>query len=256
MLAMKIDERYAKGPTQVMILGCGRSGTSIFGELFDGLAGYTYLSEPSFDDVLASDFKRPHAFKVPRESPRYEAAPGLSFPIAVFLEKAPNTRFFWMVRHPLDAICSLRVGIDNSWGHHPRPPDWQSWQHEPLLKRCAHHWAFLNSAGFKQVEKDAVVVHFESMLNDPRSLAVAACTTIGVEPASQAEPISRWARRVQNTNNADFVEAQTSRNYSRADHQVRIGRWRENLSAADVDTVWPIVHDSAKQFGYGLATER
>jgi hypothetical protein len=118
MQTVNIGERYAKRPTQVMILGCGRSGTSIFGELFDGLAGYTYLSEPSFDDVLASDFKRPHAFKVPRESPRYKAAPGLSFPISTFLEKAPDTRFFWMVRHPIGlAILATRAVAEKM-----RPP--------------------------------------------------------------------------------------------------------------------------------------
>jgi hypothetical protein len=29
-----------------VVLGCGRSGTSIFGELFEALPGFTYLSEP------------------------------------------------------------------------------------------------------------------------------------------------------------------------------------------------------------------
>ena len=38
-------------PANVAILGCGRSGTSIFGELFEAIPGYTYYSEPFLADV-------------------------------------------------------------------------------------------------------------------------------------------------------------------------------------------------------------
>jgi hypothetical protein len=58
-----------------------------------------------------------------------------------------------------------------------------------------------------------------------------------------------WADRVQDSNNERFVEAETSRGYSRPDHSRRVGRWR-NL-AEDVDRAWPIVEDAASaQFGY------
>ena len=50
----------------------------------------------------------------------------------------PESReIFWMVRHPLDAICSPRVGISSDWGHHPRLPDWESWLTKLLLRRYA-----------------------------------------------------------------------------------------------------------------------
>ena len=39
-------------PSHVIILGCGRSGTSIFGELFEHIPGYMYYSEPPFDVVV------------------------------------------------------------------------------------------------------------------------------------------------------------------------------------------------------------
>jgi len=99
-----------------MILGCGRSGTSIFGELFDGLANYTYESEPPFSSILSADFSLPLAFKVPQESSNHPSKPGLSFPLDELLNVAPTTKFFWIIRHPLDAICSLKVGISNNWG--------------------------------------------------------------------------------------------------------------------------------------------
>ena len=114
-------------PPPVMVLGCGRSGTSIFGELFDHLSIYTYRSEPPFADVVDADFSSPLAFKVPRESEGFAPDTGLSFPLARLRSAAPRMRFFWIVRHPLDAICSLKVGIGKNWGHHPRPPDWEEW---------------------------------------------------------------------------------------------------------------------------------
>ena len=233
-----------------MILGCGRSGTSIFGELFDGLDCYEYRSEPAFSDVLQKGFATPTAYKVPTESSGYEATPGLSFPLGTYLAAAPDPKIFWIVRHPLDAICSLRVGIAKNWGHHPQPPDWRAWLDRPVLERCAHHWAFLNTAGFSQVEPVAITVTFEDMITDPRRFAENICRVVGVDVASNRSHIDAWARRVQDTNNARFIEAQTSRDYSRPDHERKVGRWRENLSDQEVASVWPIVEGPAIRFGY------
>ncbi|MEM9441918.1 MAG: sulfotransferase domain-containing protein [Pseudomonadota bacterium] len=236
----------------VMILGCGRSGTSIFGELFECVGDYTYMSEPSFDAVATTDFARPVAFKVPKESAPYPADPGLSFPLNVLQSKAPNMKYFWIVRHPLDAISSLRVGIANNWGHHPRPPDWRSWLDRPIIEQCAYHWTFLNSVGFGRVQQLAIVMRFEDLIHNPREFASTVCHALGINPDTQASRLKAWARRVQNTNNHDFVEAQTSRAYSRPDHSVRVGRWHENLSSDDVAAVAPIIANAARSFGYDL----
>jgi hypothetical protein len=237
-------------PAHAMVLGCGRSGTSILGELFEGLSTYTYRSEPHFDEVVTADFSQPRAFKVPRESDDYPPPPGLSFPPSAFLARAPDAKFLWIVRHPLDAICSLRVGIDRDWGHHPRPPDWKNWLAQPLLARCAHHWNYLNTVGFAQVEAVGTVLHFERMIADPTTFADEVCKSVGLNPTSVAAHLQCWAKRVQDTNSAAFVEALTSRNYSRSDHEIRVGRWRENLSSDEVAAVWPIVEGAAARFGY------
>ena len=131
------DNQSGKPP--VIVLGCGRSGTSIFGELFDGLGGYDYQSEPPFEEVMQRTAGTPFAVKVPRESPGYEPDEGLSIPVGQLLERHPGTRIFWIVRHPLDAISSLRVGISKGWRHHPRPPDYESWLNRPLVEQCAQY---------------------------------------------------------------------------------------------------------------------
>ena len=54
--------------------------------------------------------------------------------------------------------------------------------------------------------------------------------TPGLDIEAHESALAEWADRVQNTNNKKFVEAKTSRHYSRADHQTRIDRWKENLN--------------------------
>ena len=57
---------------------------------------------------------------------------------------------------------------------------------------------------------------------------------------------------MQDTNNARFVEARTSRPYSRPDYSRRVGRWRENLTPAEVRLAAPIVSGAALDLGYAL----
>ena len=238
-------------PAHVMILGCGRSGTSILGELFLHLSAYSYHSEPGFADMASWDFSVPQAVKVPREHPDFPAQAGLSFPLEALETHFPAPhKLYWQVRHPLDTICSLRVGISRNWGHHPRPHDWQAWLDRPLLEQCAHHWAYLNRFGYEQVHGIAQLKHFEDMIADPLAFAQEICVEIGLDPQVHADELQSWATRVQDTNNAQFVEAETSRAYSTADHQVRVGRWRENLSEAEAQQIWPILAETATKMGY------
>jgi hypothetical protein len=235
----------------VVILGCGRSGTSIFGELFQGLGSFTYYSEPPFADLQGYDYSQPIAVKVPNESPGFAPSPGLPFPLPELLRVVPEPRqIYWQVRHPLDAVCSLRIGIAQEWGHHPRPPDWREWLAEPLLDRCAHHWNHLNTVGYAQVRDLATVSRFEEMLATPDLFAQRVSAHVGLDPAEHEKMLVRWARRVQDSNNEHFVEAECSRPYSRPDHEVRLGRWRENLSHSEAVRIFEITGDAAAQFGY------
>ena len=236
-----------------MILGCGRSGTSIFGELFDHLVPFTYYSEPAYAELLKLDFTRPIAVKVPKESPDYRPPEGLSFPVEHLLATLPGPWcFYWIIRHPLDTIASLRVGISKNWGHHPRPPDWRGWLGRPLLERCAHHWNHINSVGFQQVKHLVQVKRFEEMIEEPLLFARTVCQDAGLEVEGHEDELSSWAKRVQNSNNEHFIEAKTSRPYSRPDHSVRVGRWKENLDTTDIEIVVPLIRATAKQFGYAI----
>ena len=241
-------------PAHVVILGCGRSGTSIFGEMFEHLEGFTYHSEPPFGSLQAFDWSRPVAIKVPRPDDGQPVSPGLPFLADELLEAVPRPRrIFWLVRHPLDAICSLRIGIGRNWGHHPRPPDWKDWLSRPLLERCAHHWAHINSCGYSKVRNLVTVIRFEDMVLEPLAFARRACRSVGLDPDTHQDALGGWAKRVQNTDNADFDEAECSKPYSRPDHSTRVGRWRENLTDREVSDVIPLVSEAAATFGYELS---
>ena len=183
----------------VCILGCGRSGTSIFGELFEHLSDYTYYSEPDYYKLSTFDYTKPVAIKVPRPAENQLPSPGLPFVLEEFLEVFPEPRIiFWQVRHPLDTICSLRVGISKNWGHHPRPPDWQDWLDRPLLEQCAHHWDYLNSVGYHQIQDIAHINRFEEMILQPLQTAQQICQLAGIDIEKNDTAIRSWAKRVQN----------------------------------------------------------
>ena len=55
-------------PPDIMILGCGRSGTSIFGELFEHLTPYHYLSEPDYEMLLV-DSTGPRVIRQAQKDP-------------------------------------------------------------------------------------------------------------------------------------------------------------------------------------------
>lgn len=235
----------------VLILGCGRSGTSIFGEFFQHLSTYTYYSEPPYADLKEYDYSQAVAIKVPNESEGFLPTKGLSFPLQDLIQTIPQPlTIFWQVRHPLDTICSLRVGIAKNWGHHPRPLDWQDWLHKSLLEQCAHHWNYLNTVGYEKVASLVTISRFEDAVLDTDTFIKKICSVIKVDTKSEAQNIQNWCNRVQNTNNGKFVEAMTSRPYSTRDHKVKVGRWRENLSTQEVAQIWPMVEKTAKQFDY------
>ena len=240
-------------PKHVIILGCGRSGTSIFGEFFDHLPMYQYLSEPDFDDLAKLDQSRPIAVKVPRRSKNHPSDKGLSISVKELLNLFPeNLQIYWQLRHPLDTIASLKVGISKNWGHHPRPHDWEEWMDESLIKKCAYHWSYINRFGYQHIKDLAQIKRFEDMLIDPLAFALKICAETEVDVASADAEIKSWADRVQNKNNDKFVEAVTSQAYSTKDHSVRVNRWKENLSEEDVETCRPFIQELAAQFSYPL----
>ncbi|MEZ5394273.1 MAG: hypothetical protein R2724_15770 [Bryobacterales bacterium] len=77
--------------------------------------------------------------------------------------------------------------------------------------------------GYAAVRHLAQPTRFEDFLEAPRA-AERIVADVGLDPAEHAAALDSWADRVQNTNNAKFVEAKTSRRLSRPDHARRVER--------------------------------
>jgi len=122
-----------------------------------------------------------------------------------------------------------------------------------LIERCAHHWAFINEHGYDRVSERAFLVRFEDLISDPKSFANTICEQVGISISENMPVLNRWAMRVQNTNNRQFVEAKTSRNYSRLDHTKRVGRWQENLTPKEVHNAIEIVSSANERYDYDLS---
>jgi len=240
----------------VVILGCGRSGTSIFGELFEGLVSYRdrYLFEPTFETLREMDFSvGPVAIKVPRVGTTQLMTPGLPFLLSELLAVVPRPRvLFWQIRHPLDAICSLRPGIAANWSHNPKPPDWQDWLSKPLIMQCARHWQYINEPGYSAVKEIATVTRYENLVSEPWLFARQVCDLAGIDSFNEMPGIESWVARIGNAKAPGSYEAKHQVHWSRADHVKRVTRWKENLTAQDVGMVLPIIANAAKLHGYEL----
>ena len=240
----------------VVILGCGRSGTSIFGELFEHLPPYRgrYHFEPRFDALRSIDFGAgPVAMKVPKLPAGERMTPGLPVLLEDLLAIVPEPRvIFWQIRHPLDAICSLRPGIGADWSHNPRPPDYAEWQTRPLIMQCARHWQYINETGYLAVKDWAAVAHYEDLVSDPHQFARQVCDRIGVSAFEHADAVAAWIDKVGNSKSPASYEAKHQVHWSRQDHTTRLERWRENLTPKDVEMVRPVIEAAARLHGYDL----
>lgn len=237
----------------VIILGCGRSGTSIFGELFEAIPEYKYLFEPQLNDLKAFDFSAgPVAIKVPRDSSNLEIhTPGLPFNLTELFDTIPEPRvIFWMVRHPLDAIASLKPGISKNWSHNPKPVGWEMMTVLPLTIRCALHWQNINQIGYGSVSDLTKIVRYEDMIKDPLGTVAGVLGSIGLTENLSHPSVESWVDRV--TNKAGVNEAKHQIKWSTKDHAKHVGRWRENLTVKEVVGVARIIAPTATKFGYSL----
>jgi len=241
-----------------LILGCARSGTSILGEFFECLPGYSFLFEPQLVPrayrAAIDTCQPPIAIKRPKTAPEHAATctPGLAFDWPQLRASLPEPlTIIWIVRHPFDTICSLRPGILNQWNHSPRPPGWQELQQHPWEIQCANHWANINGVGFAALYEQVHVIKYENLVANPGAMAEVLCQWIGCPLPPPPEAMT-WAASVGNRKGSGAYEAKRQDRWSETNHQVRVGRHWENLTPGQRELVHPIVSAVASNFGYEL----
>ncbi len=241
----------------ILILGCARSGTSILGEFFEKSGLYTYLFEPTLPahqyELAFEHVQRPLAAKKPRAPIEHAASftPGLAFDYSRLAAVFPRPwKIVWIVRNPLDAICSLRPGIEMGWAHNPRPPGWRELGTAKWHIKCAAHWQYINNEGFLAITGEAEVVRFEDLVLQPRATAEKLLQYCGW-PDGVTRGVEGWISQVSN-NKGNSYEARLQDRWSENNHTRRVGRHRENLDADQINDVLPLVEVAASRFGYTL----
>jgi hypothetical protein len=243
----------------VVILGCARSGTSILGEFFEKFPGYHYQFEPHLDSnnysATISTFPSPFALKRPKLShdATSDRTHGLAFHWPTLFAALPTYHIvIWIVRHPLDTVCSLRPGILNEWNHSPRPPNWQELRKLPWEEQCATHWAYINGRGFNAVNHVAKIIRYENMVGDSIGTARQLCDWIGWTDTIPKE-IIEWAKSIGNKKGETQYEAKLQTRWSENNHLRRVGRHRENLNDEQRARIRSILQTEASLFNYDLA---
>lgn len=259
----------------VIIFGCGRSGTSILGELFEEMDEYSYLFEADVLDIENFEFNGPKllASKVPKIRARnftlyikpllrnllapkkvHKAlSPGLTVNLEWLIKTLPcNYKFIFIARHPLDTICSLKPGIEAGWSHNPRPLDYKKYLKAPLVERCARHWQYINDVGFKTLTErnEVLIVLYENLVLNTRDTVQRILNYIEMTDYSISK-LASYIEKVQDKTK-DSYQAKKQIRWYRDDHITRINRWKNDLTKDEAESAWKIVGSTAKQFGYKL----
>jgi len=236
--------------SSVVILGCGRSGTSILGELFLCLRSCCYFFEPNLIDLknqISKKSGRQLVVKVPKGGNKNTA--GLACDMDDLVDILGKIIVIWIVRHPLDAICSLRPGIENGWQHNPRPVDFLKYQNEPWYIKCAHHWNYINGQGLDSILKysSPLIVRYEDLLIEPKIAIdqILDYTKNNVDKKILVPYINRIQDSIENSYQANYQNI-----WFRPDHTKRIERYRENMSDYECAVSWRIVSETAQRYGY------
>jgi hypothetical protein len=266
-------------PSPVFVVGCARSGTSIFGEALASHPDVTYLFElsPMWDKLIGEreDHRLDASHATPELAPRvYRAladeAAGTGHGGAVLVEKNPKhvlrlpfldalfpwARFVHVLRDGRDVVASLMFrNRGTRWGH-LKVPGWRDLlaQH-PFDNhvRCAHQWrdavATARRDGRRRGER-YLEVAYEDLVRDPAAVVPRALAFIGL--AVTPEVRAFWPKIADETAGSYHARRQV-RHYVE-NHRRRVGRFRENLSGEQVAAVEAVCGELLRELGYPLTS--
>lgn len=240
----------------IVLFGCPRSGTSLFLELLAELGWNAYF-EPGMnfvtDSLLRESRNRNKAWAVknPIDVAGYRD-PGLT----CRLRDLHNTvgsdyQLLWVVRHPLDTICSLRKGLAN-WQHQPIPPGYLRMSDRQVDQRGVGVWKWVNSTGWETAEMAGLkpeILRYEDLLNKPRELIATITELTDAQTPSQMQ-VDRFVRRL--SKQPGVHEAAYQSRWSTRTHSAHMGRWRENMNILQLTYALRELGDLPAKFGYSL----
>lgn len=234
--------------SNIIILGSGRSGTSILGELFGYLPAFNYLFEPLLEDIPNHPNDKRICIKVPK------GGKSLTKGLACDMDElvnilGKNTKIIWIIRNPLDTICSLKPGIEDNWNHNPKPPNYKKIFNKPWHIKCAHHWNYINSVGFKSasIYGPILIVRYEDLIIESKETISQILAFISSK--TSIEDLTLYMEKLQN-NTSHSYHAKFQIHWFRNNHKTRINRYKENMTEKEISETYAIIKKTASNFGY------
>lgn len=225
----------------VIVAGGARCGTSIMGELVSAM-GYELLFEPGMPLVEAT--APPAVLKLPRTP---NPSPGLMFNMEVLEDKLPDAKYIWMVRNPLDNVCSLLLGMQkNMWRHPPYPTNLENWVERPAFEKALEYWRLVHLIGWptldKRMGRDRVyVVRYEDLVLYTSVTARKIAGYLGTD-----NPGRDFWHRISN-DTAGYSAALQDK-WDNNSTGCRVGRYKKELSAIQIAKVRDSLYPKAKRF--------
>jgi hypothetical protein len=162
----------------------------------------------------------------------------------------PQARLIHIIRDGRDAACSLVPGMASGQWLHLRPPGWQEIQarHEGVV-RCAVAWqAIVQIALADLAGTDHLEVRYERLVADPQGAARELLEYLQLPPDPA---VGEFARRIQDRTSGSY-QARFQSQWYRHDHEVRVGRWRENLLPEQQDAIHALIGLTLSRLGYDV----
>lgn len=251
------------------VIGCARSGTSILGELLAAHPEVEYLFEANKiwscagqrsdgSHRLLADAANPGVCRqLQREIRRrmrreaalvVEKCPRNTLRIPFLRQAFPKAKLIHIIRDGRDTACSLVPGMASGEWLHLRPPGWQEIEttYDGVL-RCAVAWQSIVQIALADLQgMDHLEVRYERLVADPVSVSEDLLAFLEL-PSSPL--VRQFARRIQDRT-AGSYQARFQTKWYRPDHDVRIGRWRKNLTLQQQDTIHALIGPTLARLGY------
>lgn len=259
-----------------LITGCARSGTSILGELAGAHPAVKYIYEahevweiggagPDGSHRLTAEAATPEVvgeirawFERERGGAEWiiEKCPRNALRVPYLRAIFPEAKLIHIIRDGRDVTCSLMPGIGGAEWRHLKPENWRELYALPPVERCARTWREVVETALEDLAADDsarpaseghLEVRYERVVSDPADVARDLGAHLGLPPAAE---MNEFCEKIADRTEGSYAPQGASRNWNRADHDRRVGRWRENLSPDDQATVLRILGPLLARLGY------
>ena len=168
-----------------------------------------------------------------------------------FIKKLfPNSKFLHIIRDGRDVTCSLKRGMEDSlWVYH-KPPGWKKYQSKSVIEKCAWLWNETINIIYSDKQnlptEDYFEIRYGELVQNPEKTMKAVFEFFGIPFEKNQEEL---CKKVQDEM-SDSYHSKVSEKWTVKNHKKRIGRYKENLSAQELESVEAILGQNNSKLNY------